>query len=876
MLKRYLFLMMIVCLFAISTVSAEEICNETISQDSSLMTDSVSEYNLSISLTDNEIQGSTDNGTFTDLQKKINNADVGSTITLENDYEYNSGFSTEGISINKTLTINGNGHVIDALGQSRIFFINSTKVTLNNILFKNANTTDNGGAICWYGDNGEVNNCNFTNNIASQRGGAIYWYGVNGTINNSNFINNTGIKFGGGAIYWDSDSSNGEVNNCNFINNMATQKGGAIYWYGVNGKMTDCNFTNNTSINGGVIFWDNNALNGTVDNSNFINNTGNDGGAIYWYGAYGKMTNSNFTNNRGTNGGAINWQRTYGLINNCNFINNAATNGGAIYWEGTNGTENNCNFTNNTAELNGGAIYWLGSNGTVLDSNFINNNATTNGGAIYFNDAACINNCALVNNIAPTASEIYISGDTTNLNYNWWGSNDPDWANLINGSYVLSVFAVLNVTANPSEISTSEKSNITTKFVWNGTNTDATNLLPKRNVELTSNGNLTETEGYVGLNSQFSANTGGIYYVNATADNEILGGNINVSVAPKKNLNISASAEPITVGENVTIVVNGFENATGNVTARLQGGIYSAPIVNGTVTFTVPGLTSSTTAYINYAGDANYNNASTTVNITVNPKSDIIVLADNVTKYYRGPEMFGVRVMDVHGFPIVGESVNITINGVTYTRVTSGIGTAGINLNLNSGIYGVTVVVDNITVNSLVTILTTVNGTDVVKMYRNATQYYATFIDTTGKYLADGTDVKFNINGIEYTRKIIGGKGQAGLNINLPPGEYIITAINSVTGEMHSNNITVLPVLTAEDLKMKYLDGNQFKANLLDGQGKPYANQFVTFNVNGILYNRLTDSNGQAALNIRLIPGEYIITSSFNGCNIANKITITS
>ena len=62
--------MMIVCLFAISTVSAEEICNETISQDSSLMTDSVSEYNLSISLTDNEIQGSTDNGTFTDLQKK--------------------------------------------------------------------------------------------------------------------------------------------------------------------------------------------------------------------------------------------------------------------------------------------------------------------------------------------------------------------------------------------------------------------------------------------------------------------------------------------------------------------------------------------------------------------------------------------------------------------------------------------------------------------------------------------------------------------------------------------------------------------------------------------------------------------------------------
>ena len=53
------------------------------------------------------------------------------------------------------------------------------------------------------------------------------------------------------------------------------------------------------------------------------------------------------------------------------------------------------------------------------------------------------------------------------------------------------------------------------------------------------------------------------------------------------------------------------------------------------------------------------------------------------------------------------------------------------------------------------------------------------------------------------------------------------------------------------------------------------SDQMVTFNVNGVFYNRLTDSNGQAALNIRLPPGEYIITSSFNGVNVANKITIT-
>ena len=35
-----------------------------------------------------------------------------------------------------------------------------------------------------------------------------------------------------------------------------------------------------------------------------------------------------------------------------------------------------------------------------------------------------------------------------------------------------------------------------------------------------------------------------------------------------------------------------------------------------------------------------------------------------------------------------------------------------------------------------------------------------------------------------------------------------------------------------------------------------------------------TDENGIAKLNINLMPGEYIITSSYNGANIANKVKI--
>ena len=56
---------------------------------------------------------------------------------------------------------------------------------------------------------------------------------------------------------------------------------------------------------------------------------------------------------------------------------------------------------------------------------------------------------------------------------------------------------------------------------------------------------------------------------------------------------------------------------------------------------------------------------------------------------------------------------------------------------------------------------------------------------------------------------------------------------------------------------------------------KPLANETVTFNINGVLYNRITDINGIAKLNINLQKGEYIITSNYNSLNIANTVTVT-
>ena len=56
---------------------------------------------------------------------------------------------------------------------------------------------------------------------------------------------------------------------------------------------------------------------------------------------------------------------------------------------------------------------------------------------------------------------------------------------------------------------------------------------------------------------------------------------ITVNPKPKENLTISASAEPITVGNNATVVVTGLEDATGDVSVIANGKTYTAPIKNG-------------------------------------------------------------------------------------------------------------------------------------------------------------------------------------------------------------------------------------------------------------------------------------------------------
>ena len=240
-------------------------------------------------------------------------------------------------------------------------------------------------------------------------------------------------------------------------------------------------------------------------------------------------------------------------------------------------------------------------------------------------------------------------------------------------------------------------------------------------------------------------------------------------------------------------------------------------------------------------------------NVTVKPK--VIITAKDLIKYYGSPDRFVVSIKDSEGRPIAGQIVYITLNGRTYNKTTDNKGMASIGVNLNSGNYTATVTVNETKLTAKITVLSTINGKNIVKIFHNATQYYVTARDSNGNYLPENTEIDFNINGVFYKRKVTGDKGLAKLNINLIPNTYIITAYNTVTGERTSNNITVLSRLTEnKNITMYEKNGTKYTVRVLDETGKAVgAGENVTFNINGVLYTRTTDSNGYAALNINLI-----------------------
>ena len=377
----------------------------------------------------------------------------------------------------------------------------------------------------------------------------------------------------------------------------------------------------------------------------------------------------------------------------------------------------------------------------------------------------------------------------------------------------------------------------------------------------------------------------GDYNVDVTylGDNKYLSSTnaANFTVSKVSDYNMTVDIADIVKGENATITVTIPEDGTGSVIVTINGTNYKGTVIKGIAKVIIPDLDEGTYKVVTfYTGDNKYDSMIVNGTITVNKNTITTLTMNNLVKYFGSSQRLVAKLADALGNPIANATVYFTINGKVHARITDENGTASIAIRLLPGEYKASALFngtddyDMAAVNASVLVKNTILGNDTTLYFRNGTQYVAKFLDGNGKALAN-TDVKFNINGVFYTR-VTDENGIARLNIRLDPASYIITAYNPVTGEQKANNITVLPRIIAKDLSMKYLDGSTFNAALVDGQGKAISGVNITFNINGVFYHRTTDVNGVASLNIRLISGVYIITSMYDECWASNKITISA
>ena len=451
--KRIFFVLCLLALSvaAISSVSANDLTGDILNDTDA---DEIAETNpesVNLKSDDSDVLEKSYDGTFTQLQNKISFSSAGSTLYLDEDYSYNDGFGGSwGISITKPITIEGNGHIIDGMSKSRIFYITAKEVVLRNITFANGFTTGNGGAVYMYGvENASFENCNFLANSVNGYGGAVFADGVASfSMTDCVFIRNYGSAndeltqwilgdIGGTGVtigddnYVHNEASNGGaislsnvdhslIEHCTFNSNFAVGAGGNIHLFNVDDFMVrHSTFINSFAGYGGSIHAEGSNL--SLDHVNISNSaTFQFGGSIATRWSNLKISNSNFNTyvSKHSAGGAIYNFLGSAMVENSSFYNGFAYYGGAIANSQANLTVMSSKFINNSGGY-GGAIYNNHGN-LYVDGSFFNNSEAKQGSAIF---------CMLSNDLSFTNNIFINSSGGQFIIYSMHSNNDIIEAN---------------------------------------------------------------------------------------------------------------------------------------------------------------------------------------------------------------------------------------------------------------------------------------------------------------------------------------------------------------------------------------------------------------------------------------------------------------
>ena len=424
-------------------------------------------------------------GTFSDVQNEINQAQSGDTIYLNNHTFTGSGseisvaggwFSNKDkITIDGSINPNKGGtgnemSTLDAKSSSRVFNIGASSITLKNIIITNGKYSGhdaNGAGVYSSGSNLVLENCVISNCEASSssRGdvhSALYSENTV-TLSRCTLVNNKATSTYNtvtNSYVVRTASFDGSMTDCivrdNYVSSIGAMAIGITIVGSSSNKVSNTKFMNNyaTSTNGNAFGAALQVL-GTVSNCTFEYNQANSdvnnshaGALCFRPGS--TVYNCTFIGNIAYRGAATTFHAS-GELKDCIFINNTATGfGGAIStgYDGTTGQKvkiSNSYFEGNAAPI-GAAITTHGNDITVDNSTFLSNKAADDGGAVYVvDDGITVLNSNFGNNSAKNyAGAIYVKGNNVKIQNATFVNNSAHFAGAVRveGNYV----NVLNAT----------------------------------------------------------------------------------------------------------------------------------------------------------------------------------------------------------------------------------------------------------------------------------------------------------------------------------------------------------------------------------------------------------------------------------------------
>lgn len=396
-------------------------------------------------------------------------------------------------------------------------------------------------------------------------------------------------------------------------------------------------------------------------------------------------------------------------------------------------------------------------------------------------------------------------------------------------------------------------------------NTPVTN----KEVIITLNGEMyivkTDEYGIAYINVNLKAGTykistkyeGDNEYFTATAINNIIVKNkIDISISVSKNSNNALVTIKLSksIDESLNVVINNRNYFINSVNGRelinlnnLDNGNYdiSAMLVN-------------TEDYISEIA-----NKSFVMNV-----NDLKIVSNNMETLDLSCDLYSVTLLDNNNNPIANRTLLFTVDSTNYIKTTDENGVASVAINLNPGTYEIKTIFngdDDFFKNNSSNTITVKDGYLLKDMSINSKTNDVIVEVTLTKEVSD--IVEIDINGTKYYVTTVDGKGI--LNINLDNGNYDITA---KLNKFNSTKTVSFTVDTPNEIKSNdfityYQSGSEYVITLLNNN-KTVSGQTVTFILNGETYNRTTDENGTASINVDLNVGTYTVS-------IANPESIT-